>query len=169
MHLKLTRHCEPTILQKKTTTTSHWGSSVGGRADGVCGLAFKACVVDGAHHPPQVPPAEGEMWVEKSSEMGFLLTESVALEAPRGPTGCAEGPWLWAQQRTLGWSVTMRVRLLCAVGDEAEVWMMGPSGGGRGGSGILGLKRSQEMEEENQAQWPRAEECAGVWADSRGL
>ena len=47
--------------------------------------------------------------------------------------------------------------------------MLGPSGGGRGRQwGILGLKRSQEMEEENQAQWPKTEECAGVWGASRG-
>lgn len=45
----------------------------------------------------------------------------------------------------------------------------GPGGGRRGRQwGILGLKRNQEMEEENQAQWPKMEECAGVWADSRG-
>ena len=44
-----------------------------------------------------------------------------------------------------------------------------PSGGRSGRQwGILGLKRNQEMEEENQAQWPKTEKCAGVWADSRG-
>lgn len=45
----------------------------------------------------------------------------------------------------------------------------GPSWGrSRRQWGILGLKRNQEMEEENQAQWPKTEECARVWADSWG-
>lgn len=96
----------------------------------------------------------------KSSEMGFLLTESVALEAPKGPHWCAEGPWLWAQQRTLGWSVTMRVTV-CCWGWAQRVWMMGAEWRRkREAVGDPGLEKESRNGGRNQAQWPKTEECA---------
>lgn len=100
--------------------------------------------------------------------MGFLLTESVALEAPKGPHWVCRGPLALGSAENSG--------LECNYESHCVLLGMGTEGADDGAEwrrkreavGERGLKRSQEMEEENQAQWPKMEECAGVWAESWG-